>query len=362
MTTTPTIWKPAFVANIGALSGGQTVPRTIGLANGNFLTVWQDDTNGPGPYIDVMGRMFNAEGVAIGSPFQVNSAVVFSDETGPKIVAMPDGGFVVAYGSYLEALGGFIGVERFDANGFSVSSKFITDPISSLTQWEITADAFGNYTVAYERLALHALPQGGTGYSQDIFSITYDAATNAPGVERSVAQNSLETDDLATVATFATGHMITFYNEPDYDFFGNRADTAEFTIIDPVSGTQIRNPVEIDGPNWDDDAIARDVACLLYGQFVLVYTFNGQYVFRIGADETSSSMSGRNYISTFGTLGGVRVVAMNVGGFFVEWLETTGLNLYGQRYAATGAAIGALMLIATNVPSAGKGRSASNCC
>ena len=89
MTTTPTIWKPAFVANIGATAGSQTVPRTIGLANGNFLVVWEDNTNGPSPFIDILGRMFTAEGVAIGSPFQVNSAVVASDETAPRRRTLP---------------------------------------------------------------------------------------------------------------------------------------------------------------------------------------------------------------------------------------------------------------------------------
>ncbi len=358
MTTTPTIWKPAFSVNVGATAGSQTVPRTIGLANGNFLTVWEDTTNGTGAGIDIVGRLFTPEGIAIGFPFQINSAVVASDETGPKIVAMPDGGYVVAYGSYLEALGGFIGIERFDANGNSLSSKFITDPNSSMTKWDLTADSAGNYTVVYEKLALHALPypQVGTYYSQDIFSVTYDGATNAPGAENGlVAQNSGEKDDLGAIDTFASGKLITFYNEPDYDFFGNKADTAEFSIIDPVTGVRTRNPVEIDGPDWDDDAYAIDVACLAYGPFVLLYSFNGTYAFRIGADEASGTgMTSRNTVATFGGLGGARVVAMDEGGFFIEWLETNAHILYGQRYAATGATIGALMIIATNVGSIGE--------
>ena len=358
MTTTPTIWKSTFTANIGATAGGQTVPRTIGLANGNFLTVWEDNTNGTGPFTDIMGRMFTPEGNAIGTPFQINSAVVGSDETGPKIIAMPDGGYVVAYGSYLDALGGFIGIERFDANGFSVSSRFITDPNSSLTKWEITADDLGNYTVVYEKLALHALPypQVGTFFSQDIFATTYDYLTNAAGAETAlVAQNSGEKDDLGAIDSFASGKLITFYNEPDYDFFGNQADTAEFSIIDPLTGVRTRNPVEIDGPNWDDDAYAIDVACLAYGPFVLLYSFNGTYAFRIGADEASgTAISSRNTVATFGGLGGARVVAMNEGGFFIEWLETNAHILYGQRYAATGAPIGALLIIANNVGSIGE--------
>jgi Ca2+-binding RTX toxin-like protein len=356
MTSTPTIWKPAFIANTGATAGGQTVPRTIGLTNGNFMVVWEDNLNGPGPFIDIMGRMFNADGVALGTPFQINSAVVASDETGPKIVAMPDGGYVVAYGSYLEAIGGFIGIERFDANGFSVSSRFITDPNSSLTEWDLTVDSAGNYTVVYERLAPHALSNGNVINSQDIFSRTYDNLTNGAGPENAhIAQNSSELDELGAVATFADGRMVTFYSEPDYDFFGNKAQTAEYSIIDPVSGTIIRNPVEIDGPNWDDDAVAIDVACLAYGPFVLLYAFNGNYAFRIGeSDAPGSSMSSRNTVATFGALGGARVVALNEGGFFIEWLESTAHILYGQRYLATGAPVGNLLIISTNVSSIGE--------
>jgi len=95
MTTTPTIWKQGFTANVGATSGNQSVPQTIGLRNGNILVVWEDDTNGPSPSTDVMGQIFDPEGNRVGAPFQVNSAVVAGDETGPEIVALPDGGYVV---------------------------------------------------------------------------------------------------------------------------------------------------------------------------------------------------------------------------------------------------------------------------
>src|SRR5688572_29171226 len=152
MTTTPTIWKAEFYPNFAAPAGLQTVPQTIGLANGNILVVWEDDTQGPSPGIDVMGRIFTPEGHPASAPFQVNTASVDSDETGPKIVALPDGGFVMAYGwSWSEALGGFIVVERFDSAGASLFSDIITDPRSSLMQWEVTADDVGNYTIVFER-------------------------------------------------------------------------------------------------------------------------------------------------------------------------------------------------------------------
>ena len=65
-------------------------------------------------------------------------------------------------------------------------------------------------------------------------------------------------------------------------------------------------------------------------------------------------MSSRNTVATFGALGGARVVALNEGGFFIEWLESTAHILYGQRYAATGAPIGTLLIISTNVSSIGQ--------
>jgi hypothetical protein len=102
-----------------------------------------------------MGRIFTPEGHPLSAPFQVNSAVVASDETGPKIVALPDGGFVMAYGSYFEATGGFIAVQRYDGNGESLFSDLILDDRGSLTGWEVTADPAGNYTVAFERENAH---------------------------------------------------------------------------------------------------------------------------------------------------------------------------------------------------------------
>src|SRR6185312_6918235 len=96
-------------------------------------------------------------------------------------------------------------------------------------------------------------------YSTDIHSFTYDNSTNARGTEQTnVAQNSTAEDHLGDVAAFANGHIVTFYNEPDTDFFGNTGETAEFRITDPATGALIRG-TEIDG-EWDTDAIARDVA------------------------------------------------------------------------------------------------------
>jgi hypothetical protein len=210
MTTTPTLWKSSFTANSGSTAGSQTVPQSIGLANGNILVVWQDDSdnNAPSPYIDVAGRVFDAEGNAVGAVFQVNALVTASDETAPKIVALPGGGYVVAYGSYSAAAGGFITVQRFDSNSSPVSVNFILSGEGDLTKWEITADSAGNYTVVFER---EVSPD-----DTDIHAIAYDYATNTGWPERhNTAENSDEYDRLGAVASFANGHVVTLTQEPD---------------------------------------------------------------------------------------------------------------------------------------------------
>jgi hypothetical protein len=72
MTTTPVLWKSSFSADAGFTLGSQKLAQTIGLANGNILVVWPDDSdsNGPSPFNDIVGRLFNPEGNALGAPFR----------------------------------------------------------------------------------------------------------------------------------------------------------------------------------------------------------------------------------------------------------------------------------------------------
>ena len=350
MTTTPTIWKSSFSPN-SAPAGSQTVPQIISLANGNILVVWEDDTQGPGAFTDIMGQMLTPEGDAIGSSFQVNSAVTASDETGPKLVALPDGGYVVAYGSYLDALGGFIAIERFDANGNELSSRFILDSNSSLTDWDISADSVGNYTVVFER---------DTG-SIDVHAITYDYLTNAAGVEHTnLAQNSSDDDRLGATAEFADGRVVTFYTEPDDWYFSYipplqvPGTTFEFTITDGLTGAAVRGATEIADPETRVAGRAQDVAILKDGQIVLLYSLirqDGELAMKIVADGSSNgSISSEIIVDASFSLDGdgargfenARVVALQDGGFLVAWIVD--VFLYASRYDATGTPIGSRMI------------------
>src|SRR6185312_6978922 len=106
MTTTPTIWKAKFTVN-QYQNGDEFDPQSIGLSNGNILVVWDDAHVGGGAGRDIVGQMFHANGTQLGAPFQVNYTFENDNETDPKIVALPDGGFVVVYSSHNNFIGDF---------------------------------------------------------------------------------------------------------------------------------------------------------------------------------------------------------------------------------------------------------------
>jgi Ca2+-binding RTX toxin-like protein len=366
----PTLWKKIEPVNAGATAGSQTVPQTIALANGNILVVWEDTFQGGNefPGIDVVGSLFDPEGTPLRTAFQVNLTSTDGNETGPQIVALPDGGFVMAYGGYNPAEGGFIAVDRYNSSLQPVSSRHIVDPlyppIGSLTEWEITADSLGNYTVVYERM-----PAAGSS-NIDIFSITYNnindpTTNNVPRPERRAGPNSGNVDDLGGIASFANGHVVTFTRQLDED---QAWGIARITITDPLSGAVIRPPTNIAG-NFDDptQAFPADVAVLADGRFVVLYT-EREYGYppvlkmRIGESETGAIGSGITIFSDFNApyyaIIFAQVVGLEDGDFFVTWSPETpdgNLNvpLRGQRFNPDGSRDGSEILHNVHVAQAG---------
>jgi hypothetical protein len=164
MTTTPTLWRDVFRTNDDDLTGTQKGAQGIGLANGNILYVWQDDTfPTTGPLgIDIRGRIADATGELIGNPLDLNQSTTAGHQIAPQIVALPDGGFVVAYMTETNGLqlgDGSIMIERYDAAGIRRFNYEITgvrvDAVSDGTargSMALTLGPDGDYIVAFQRI------------------------------------------------------------------------------------------------------------------------------------------------------------------------------------------------------------------
>jgi Ca2+-binding RTX toxin-like protein len=80
------------------LSGTQTGPEIVALADGGFAIGWTANTN---PLSDGSGKgvfvqVFDADALPAGEPVQANTQT-FGDQYDPSIVALPSGGFLVSW-------------------------------------------------------------------------------------------------------------------------------------------------------------------------------------------------------------------------------------------------------------------------
>ncbi|WP_349601323.1 beta strand repeat-containing protein [Azospirillum argentinense] len=92
----------------------QAYPMVAGLADGGYVVVWQTATGGVDA--DSVGRLFNADGTARGAQFTV-SVRTAGAQTPTSVIAMSDGGFIVAYASPDAGDPNGVYAQRFDAFG-----------------------------------------------------------------------------------------------------------------------------------------------------------------------------------------------------------------------------------------------------
>ena len=73
----------------------QFEPVVAGLPEGRFVVVWQD-YEGDGSGWSIKSQVFDADGTPIGTEILVNTAVA-SDQWGPKVASLENGGFVITW-------------------------------------------------------------------------------------------------------------------------------------------------------------------------------------------------------------------------------------------------------------------------
>jgi hypothetical protein len=100
----------------------QSKSNAVFLADGGFVVVFESSS--PLPLVnDIRARIFSADGQPAGDDFIVNGT---GEGRRPEVVALPDGGFVVAYRALTadnDSLG--LGVRHYDALGAVRSTQFI---------------------------------------------------------------------------------------------------------------------------------------------------------------------------------------------------------------------------------------------
>ncbi len=266
----------------------QDYPDVARGPNGDFIVVWRDFLSGN--VDEIVGQRFDRLGRSLGGEFQVNAYP--SQKTGPSIATSATGAFVVVWADY--GIGGKRGIfgQRFDAAGVLSGAEF---QVNTYTSGLLTSPA---------------------------------VATGDEGVSLVVWRASFQRDDIY-------GQL--------YDRAGDPIG-GEFTVNTYTTNEQ-RSPA---------------VSSTGEGGFVVTWTSAGQAgpglnIFAQRFDTTGNPLGGEFLVNTYrtGLPSTPAVAADGNGAFIIVWkdLGASSFDVFAQRFAANGQALGSQFQVNTYTPS-----------
>ena len=327
-------------------NGNQGEPRVVALTGGGFAVVWTD----AGPAADDAGyairaQVYTAAGAAVGGEILVNS-ITDGTQQRPSVSALPNGGFVVAWGDASLVNGDSSDTatmaQIFDAAGAKVGGQFLVNTTTHGYQDgpSVTALASGRIVVAWQdytlqsnfgdldtRLQIFAPASGGAG---DIALSTGSVAENALGnyaaavISDDGGVNSAKTYELVADSTGA------------FRIDGNRLVVADNKLLDhetaPSASVRIR-VTDLNGASYEESI------ALAISDGATEARYTG------GAEQTVPT-------SAPGDQSAAAVAQLAAGGFVMSWTDkadpgsdASGSAVKAQRFDAAGAKVGGELLV-----------------
>ena len=322
----------------------QSAPCIVKLASG-YVVVWQSlqppagytDQHFPAGYEIYMQRYSDA-GVALGGEVHVNS-IAFNDQVQPTVVALADGGFLIAWASAREqAVQNFdygVYLQRFDAAGNWVGSETHVNDFYFLNQDKpsIAALSGGGWVVTWTSDTQSPNPPG-------VYAKIFGADGLVIGDDVRVDTSTSSLRSNSTVAGLADGgYLIAWDGNGDIHaqrFDAHGAAQGAATLVNSTVG---------------DFQSAPALSALADGGYVVTWQSSGQDgsdagVFMQRYDASGAAVGTETQVNTTtaGAQGSPTVTALSDGGFVVAWESSgqdgSGFGVYAQRYDASGQAVG----------------------
>jgi hypothetical protein len=228
-------------------TGYQSFPTVSMDPSGGFVVAWQSgdyysepDGSGTG----IVARRFASTGTPLGDEFQVNSYTT-DDQRGPAAAVAPDGSFVVIwnsgdyYGNSQDgSRTGVIG-RRFDAGGVALGADFVVNTYTTGAQdgAAVAIDAAGNFVVAWQSRYTDQ-----DGDDDGIFAQHFTSTGTPDGPEFQVNTYTTSFQDVPMVAagpsgTFVVAWQGTRYGGPSSGIFAQRFRAVG--PLRPLAGTKL---------------------------------------------------------------------------------------------------------------------------
>ena len=238
--------------------GYQGAPKAAGLADGSYVITWTSvDADG---VFHTIARHFTAGAVATGDDVQVDASP--SDlPTSPAVVALDDGGYVVLWADFDTASStADLYTQRYMASGDAAGGASLAGHINTRLGPGTGAGYFGYTTIAALSDGGYAVAYSswlGVGLGDDIFVQRYDSTGNKLGQALMIDHDTPTGDLRISIASLASGGFAVSWdggNGSDNDLYQKVfAPTSNRTGDEVIYGTQ-GNDI-LDGGNGRDSMI-----------------------------------------------------------------------------------------------------------
>ncbi len=218
-------------------------------ANGNYIVVWSSnlqDGSGWGVY----AQRYSADGTAVGSEFLVSTTTTDS-QLNPSVAMDAAGNFVITWQSNLQDGDSYgIYAQRYDAAGVAQGAEFLVNTTTTGYQGSptIAMDADGDFVIAW--VANGQDPDASLG----IYAQRFDASGVAQGGEFRVNTYTTGTQQITSISMDAAGNFVIIWaslnqDGSNYGIFGQRFDAsgvaqgAEFQVNTTTANSQLYHDV-----------------------------------------------------------------------------------------------------------------------
>ncbi|MEQ9438191.1 MAG: cadherin-like domain-containing protein [Cyclobacteriaceae bacterium] len=306
-------------------NNNQQLPDVAMADNGDFVVVWQGTGNAGGSGVDVIGRLYAADGTP-GSEFIVNT-VTAGDQSAASVAMNAAGAFIIAWEGSGGADPNGIYVRQFAADGTPTSSQFpVNTTIANAQVGPSTGIADnGNFVVSWQSTNQVDIASEG-----DIYFQRFNSAGTAVGGETLVNTVTAGDQIAADVAMNGGGAFVIVWQGPN---------AADLPNADEIYGQRYNANGTVNGVEFavntstNNNQFTPSVAMADDGTFVVAFTGPGSgnevYARRFNADGSGNGNEFEVNKFRLNTQRFPSIAMDGEGGFLVAW---EGSNVGGGNY------------------------------
>jgi flagellin-like hook-associated protein FlgL len=314
------------------IADSQKLSSVTNLDGGGFVVTWQSRDQDGDDY-GIYGQMYDVNGSAVGSEFQVNT-YTSGYQAYPSVADLSDGGFVVTWiDEEQDESGAGIYGQRYDSSGTEVGSEFRVNSYTPGTQWSpsVTGLSDGGFVVTWES-------SGQDGSGKGVYGQRYGSSGNVIGSEFKVnTETTSDQLDASVTALSDGGFLVTWQSLNQdgsgygvygqrYDDSGNEVDS-EFQINSYTASSQY-NP---------------SVTALSNGGFAVTWQSNGQDgsgegVYLQRYDRFGNLVGSESQVNEYTSSSQINpsITTLTDDGLVITWQSNgqdgSGYGIYGQLY------------------------------